>query len=172
MIESGYSLRWTKRMNRSPGDEPKGIGGWLLLLAFSLVALPGRVAMNQKDAREAFSSPELAALIRSDSPTYDVNWFVLYSCALPALYVVGFLGLILLPYFFTKSRLFPLAFSLFAAFVVALNTVELIASFKAPGVDASYRESIIIQGTVGSSVLILWTLYLFRSRRARNTFTN
>ncbi|MEO6381044.1 MAG: DUF2569 domain-containing protein, partial [Nitrobacter sp.] len=147
--------------------EPRGIGGWLLLISFGQVVGPLRllVALGQTyfdpDARKGFEEFPLAS----------------YG-ELASLLALTLLAIPTAILFFRKSRYFPRFFicELVAAFVVPALSVIWTALTLSTQLGGSVSEFLVLDSQeiaqfalAGISALI-WIPYTLKSRRLRNTF--
>jgi hypothetical protein len=151
-------------------NEPRGIGGWLGLLAFGILTNPARLGSNLENARRAYANAEIHALIDWGSRFYDRNWANLYFFDVQVAPILIAGAVLLIPLFFMKHRWFPKAFAAFTAVVTIVRLLTLFFVMNANSTSPRFRWMVLIEASVGTAVMLAWTIYLFKSRRARNTF--
>ncbi len=151
-------------------QELQGIGGWLILLALALISAPVKLFDYSNMMASQFNEPSVLALTTQGSPSYDARWMALRLIE-TAGYGLGAIGVVLLiGLFFSKHRFFPLAFTLYAGWMVALNLTSYYLVQSTPAISERYggNDPVAIAALLGSTAL--WTSYLWYSRRAKLTF--
>jgi hypothetical protein len=152
-------------------QELRGIGGWLILLAFVVIALPGNLLRHSEQAARLFRSPSAQPFLTSGSPYFDAHWQALalietagFGCAfVPAV--------ALIPLFFFKHRYFPTAFSMFGCYLAALAAAQLYCALIIPTMSLEFRGAVVTTSIASMAGVSIWIAYVFRSRRVRLTFT-
>ena len=117
-----------------------------------------------------FNEPTILALTTQGSPSYDARWMALRLIE-TAGYGLGWIGAVLLiGLFFSRHRFFPLAFTLYAGWMVALNLTSYYLVQSTPAISERHGGSDVVAlgAMLGSTAL--WTGYLWYSRRAKLTF--
>jgi len=152
-------------------QELRGLGGWLIWLAIILIGTPGNLSSHAEKAERVFHAPAMAALITPGTATYDPRWQTLVTIETSVTKWAVMPSLMLILLFFLKHRYFPMGFSLFACFMMALAIIRAYLVFSTPSTSDAYRNSVAGPTIVTLAFLAAWTTYLFRSRRVRLTFT-
>ncbi len=150
-------------------DSPRGIGGWLslvalglgfslLLLSFGVVA--GIVAVIPANLRSIAEGVPGAAL------------FEIVTLAASAILLAGYIYLNIL--FYKKKRTFPRYMIAAIALSICLGVIEYALcpgdAFGSDWGDLSTRLA--VQGLWSFFTGMLWIMYLLRSRRVKATFVN
>lgn len=150
--------------------EPKGLGGWLIVVGIGLVVAPVRIAVACVQTYvPLFQNGAWQLLTTPGTGTYHPLWApVLLGELLVNLgFFAAFLVLIFL--FVRRARMFPrlyiavLALNLAFLFVDAL----LLDSLAASGSQTETVWTPLLQGLASAAI---WIPYMLRSRRVRNTF--
>lgn len=152
-------------------QELQGIGGWLLLLALAILSAPVKLFDYSGMMASQFNEPSILALTTQGSPSYDARWMTLRLIE-TAGYGLGAIGAVLLiGLFFSRHRFFPLAFTLYAGWMVALHLTSYYLVQSTPAIFARYggNDPVAMGALLASTAL--WTSYLWYSRRAKLTFT-
>jgi hypothetical protein len=153
-------------------EEPRGLGGWLILVAIGLVITAVRTGyLVMRDFLPLVTGGGWTALTDPASEAYHPLWGPLLvfefvgSSAIIAVAVIGLL------FFFQRARAFPnVMIGLYLGglgFVIADYLVsEMIPAVADMGDTEALRE-------IGRSATasLIWVPYMLRSRRVRNTFT-
>jgi hypothetical protein len=159
-------------MESAPIDqEPKKIGGWLILVAIGVVFSPLRICFSLATIfPPIFSDGTWEALTTAGSEFYSPLWGPLLIGEI--VYNLGiFLASIYVAYlFFSKKKEFPtwyaglalisIVFILVDAFLVTLILPEI------PIFDSDTISALI--PSLGA--IVIWTPYLFLSQRSKETF--
>ena len=146
--------------------ELRGIGGWLILLAIGIITMPGGLLKNCGMPRAPSKSPILQGYVTSDS-----RWHALEIIQTAGNGIAVLPALFLIPLFFCKHRFFPTAFATLAAWLTATRLVEAYLVIAIPTTSPAYRAEVLSSAFASPIILVIWTTYLFRSKRARLTFT-
>jgi predicted secreted protein len=150
--------------------EPKGLGGWLVVVGIGLVVAPIRIAVACVQTYvPLFQNGSWELLTTPGTGTYHPLWAPLLLGEL--LVNLGFLQLflVLIFLFLRRARMFPrlyiavLALNLAFLFVDAL----LLDSLAATGSRTETAWTPLLQGLASAAI---WIPYMLRSRRVRNTF--
>ena len=150
---------------------PRGIGGWLVLMAIGLVVQPFRLLGFLAQGLKTLEGDTWRRLTTPSSPAYHPAWGAVIVVELLA--NVAFLAgaCVLLYLFFTKRALFPKVAVGFLAASAIFQVAELAVGYALLGNAAATGKDI---GPMMLVVLsaVIWTLYLLQSRRVANTFVN
>jgi len=155
-----------RRAEADPG--PVGLGGWLVLPVFAMLAAPITAAVTLSEIWPLAWEPALSAAQRL------VIWFELVANTLVK--VVAPVGLLVV--FFQRKRIFPLLCVTWLAAGVTVMLLDLLfvyqafrAYYDSPGVVFWDQQ---IQRDLGSAVFgaAIWIPYMLNSKRVRNTFVN
>jgi transglutaminase-like putative cysteine protease len=151
--------------------QPKGLGGWLSILFIHIFFLCYSWLSDFYTYLSIILSQNQWMMI---SNPLSENFYVVRAplCLVItmtqyALLTVFFLSIIM---FFKKKNLFPitcicaLGFSLFLSVFISLSTLKLL--------DEAYTGREIAQDIKTGFWVIIWTCYLLRSKRVKNTFMN
>ncbi len=169
---------WLYRRQSAPLEAPPligdpeltGLGGWLVLIGIGVCVSPLMVGSTMIRAKGAYSLTTWAALTTPSSATYNAWWA-------PAL-IFELLGnltrlawsVLLVVFFFQRRASFPILYIALVVSTVLFFGCDHIFYQMIPTVaektDAKYS------GRVAGSVLgaIIWTLYMLKSQRVKNTF--
>jgi hypothetical protein len=154
-----------KSQDTPANAEPAGIGGWLGLLAFGLVA--GTLKSVVK-AGQLWSSADMSTAFRK-FPAF-ANGALMLDLGYLLLFILA-IGL-----FFNKSRKFPplFIFALITSIVIPLLVVvwailTLPSSFEIAQLFGHEEIAQIVVGLIGAA---LWIPYILKSKRVANTFVN
>lgn len=143
-----------------------GIGGWLILLAFGLLATPLRIAADSKDLWYVYSS--LQASILSDQ--YGMGMLAVIAGEIVGNIAMVVAMLFIIGLFFARRHTFPRALIGFflLSFVFwgadTLATRHFLPPEEIDPADAGQR----LRMGIGA---VIWSLYLRKSERVRATFT-
>lgn len=156
---------WTaKRSPTHPDGGPVGFGGWLLLLAIGQTLAPLKTLASLVVTIQAFD--EVGTMPGG-------NFAMFGEVALMIAFLV--LQLVVAALMYRRSSLFPRFFlvQLFALAIFFVVDALLVASLGVASSEVAFNQvytPYIVGGYVGSFLgTALWTLYVFKSRRVRNT---
>jgi hypothetical protein len=150
-----------------PADEPVGIGGWLVLLAIGVCFQPVFVLASTPDTVAVFDPEILGGLVLG--PDGQVLWSNLcYVCVGVAGFAAMLVGAVLqIAVFFMRRRSFVPVFITLRAIDLAAGGAWVLVTSSVTGAPQLTE----IPRLTGASIsAVLWTLYVLRSRRVRNTF--
>lgn len=165
--DCGFDFR-TGKGGQTPAG-PRGIAGWLILVAIGLCVSPLRLGAN------------LIELVKG----FDAAWGVLATPGTPSYHWMGapllasevFIGIVLLGWsvvliylFFNKKRSFPRSAITFMVASVVLVTADLLVALMIPAVrqlDHTNEIRAIVQGLVAAAI---WIPYFNKSTRVHATF--
>ena len=160
----------------SPPLDPNltGLGGWLILLGFGLVVgllvnVGALVRMSH-----AYSIQNWRAYTDPTNAGYNALTVPLLLFELFNRLTLLIFGILLVVLFFQKRRIFPILLIIYLSIQFITVTLDqgLARSIKAKGVVTNSHATAI--QPVGQSLvpLIIWSLYLTRSKRVKLTFQN
>ena len=153
-----------------PATGPKGLGGWLVLLAIGLIIMPLRLLGVLGQDLKAFTGDTWRSLTNPESPAYHPAWgpVIFAETLVNAAFLAG--SFVLLNLFFNRRASFPrmaiiflLASALFQLVEVIVGRLLLGSVVAQAGLDAL---------AIAAVSATIWTTYLLRSRRVANTFVN
>lgn len=142
---------------------PKGIGGWLTLMAIGQVLGPLRVAAN---VMTEYSSAEMLAAFKAiPLATYGV--LVIEVAYMVLVCVTAFV-------FFAQKRIFKL---MFTWEVIGMLAVYLLSALWISGTTTVPVSKLLNADEIGKSLGafiagLIWLGYVSSSKRVRNTFVN
>ena len=151
-------------------QELQGIGGWLILLALAILSAPVKLFDYSSMMASQFNEPAILALTTQGSPSYDARWMALRLIETAGYGLGGIGAVLLIGLFFSRHRFFPLAFTLYAGWMVMLNLTSYYLVQTTPAISEQYggNDPVAMGALLGSTAL--WTSYLWYSRRAKLTF--
>ncbi len=154
-----------------PDGEPRGLGGWLVLVAIGLIITPLRLGLELTQAYiPIFAAEYWSVLTDPSSEAYHpllAPLIVFGSIGHLVLIAVAVAGMVL---FFRRSPAFPKLMVSFYLGGLGFVAIDLFGSSFIPDVAATDDQSslrVIIQSI---STCVIWIPYMYRSRRVRNTF--
>lgn len=157
--------------SRAGGPRPRGLGGWLILVALGLIATPIRLAVNVTgNLFPILTSGQWEELTTPGSVAYHALWAPLIIFEVFANLFFMILALILIFLFFTKSERFPRVYIAFLmlnlVFVVGDSLLAgLIPAIAADNSPESNQE--VVRSLIGTAI---WVPYMLVSKRVKNTF--
>ncbi|MBD3402836.1 DUF2569 family protein [candidate division GN15 bacterium] len=155
----------------SIGNEPKGIGGWLLLPLLSLCISPILILVSLTDEYiPIFTEGIWELLTTPGSEAYHPNWAPVLIYEMVGNLLLGLAAIVLLVFMLNKHHLFPKLYIAFLAgnllFVISdhllARSIPMVAEMADPD---GFRE---IARAVGGAVI--WIPYMLKSERVANTF--
>jgi hypothetical protein len=149
-------------------DGPKGLGGWLILVGFGIIAGPVfKTFILISIYIPIFTSGQLSGLMKSDPGLGGLIQFeaIGHILLLAASLYLAFL-------FFSKKLQFPkwfITFTLIALTFVAIDTLiaPLVTSALSYSEPQHFKD--LAQTAVSAAI---WIPYMLRSKRVKNTFVN
>jgi hypothetical protein len=152
------------KLQKPPQSGPNGLGGWLALLGFGLVA--GMLKSLVKTG-QSWSSVDTSSFRQFPAAAYggliiDATWLLLFVCAVAL--------------FFKKSRKFPslLVFLLITSMVMPF-IIAIWARLTLPNgfeITQLFGPEEIGQMIAGLISAVLWIPFVLKSKRVANTFVN
>jgi hypothetical protein len=151
----------------------EGLGGWLILVCIGLILNPIYVVfLIWTEFLPAFEPETWDLMTNPTSEYYNPYWtpVIIGELVGNAVYLV--LSLFLLWLFFTKKRLFPMAFIFMYAYQFAFITLDsYVVSLVFPEIAMFDEEFLKQLGRTSISGLI-WITYMCVSKRVKATFVN
>jgi hypothetical protein len=152
----------------------KGLGGWLILLGIGLiVGILAHIGVLIKSSH-AYSIQNWRAYTDPANTAYNALTAPLLLFELFTELTFLFFGILLVVLFFQKRRVFPILLIIYLLFQFIAVTVDqgLAQTIRVKGVITNTHAAPI--PPVGKTLvpLIVWTLYLTRSKRVKLTFQN
>jgi hypothetical protein len=152
----------------------KGLGGWLILLGFGLIVGDLVHAGFLIKSSHAYSSQNWRVYTDSANAEYNPLTAPLLLLELFTQLTLLFFGILLVVLFFQKRRTFPMLVIIYLSFQFIAITLDhgLAQTIKVKGVITNTHPTAI--QPVGQTLLplIIWSLYLTRSKRVKLTFQN
>lgn len=152
------------------GGGPRGIGGWLVLVAIGLVARPVVSVVSLVRMAPALSAEAWAGLTAPGGSAFHPLWAPLLLFEVAANVALAVADVLLAVLFFQRRRAFPRGFIalLVAQVVVALVDLAGTAAVPGDGAGSSAAQVRLVVSTLVASAV--WIAYLLRSRRVKLTF--
>lgn len=160
------------KLGKAASNEPKGIGGWLLLPAAGLVIMPFRMAYQfHQEILPALAPETWNALTSTGSPAYHPFFGVTIIFEAAANVVLFCFTLWLLVLFFKKSKKFPRLAIIWLLAIGVVQIIDFLLIQQIPAV-ASQPAGMDAIKYIGRSIvgIIIWVPYFLRSQRVKNTF--
>lgn len=150
---------------------PKGLGGWLVLVAIGIIATPIKLTLLLLNTfLPMFKDGTMQALTTPGSEHYHPLWIVIvgYEALGNGLFIMAFIGLAVL--FFSRSRRFPRLYIVALLANLAFLLGDEVIGSQIPAVVASGNTESI--GEIAKSLVAccLWVPYMLVSKRVKNTF--
>ena len=152
-------------------EEPRGLGGWLILPAIGLFILPIRLFFSlNNDFLPIFQQGYWEILTTPGSEAYHELWapLIIFEVIGNIFFVI--FDIILIFLFFVKSFRFPVLYIVFLALNLTFVAADLFFANSIPAVAAQNdAESVmqIVRSIIGA---IIWIPYFLVSVRVKNTF--
>lgn len=160
-------------LDGSNGNEPNGIGGWLILIAINLVwtLLSALQVINTVCITFIFNGA-LEELSTPGSTAYSALWKPTILFELASNILTLLLSIVLIYLFFRKKKIFPKVFIgllLFRILVNLINAVFTLFLSKSTSIDTSSN----LAAPIAQPILqvVIWGYYMLNSVRVKNTFT-
>ena len=153
------------------GEAPRGLGGWLILVAIGLIVSPLRIGYFLiKEFVPIFEKGYWAILTTPGSDAYHPLWEPLLIFEIAGNFIFLVTGIILIFLFFAKSYRLPILMVAYLAlnllFVVSdFLFADLIPAVAAQNDSESVRE--LVRAIAGA---IIWIPYFLVSKRVKSTF--
>lgn len=151
-------------------NEPRGLGGWLILVMIGLILSPIKIGiLIGSIVFPLFQGGTWEVLTTPGSEHYHPLWapLLIFEFTINGTLILA--GVALLVLFFTKSRRFPRMFILYVAVTLIFQIADYVLGEQIPAVAAESAESTVeIARTVITA--IIWVPYMLVSKRVKNTF--
>lgn len=153
-------------------NKPKGLGGWLVLLALGLVVTPFRMGFQfYRDMLPALAPETWNALTNSGSAAYHPFWGPLIIFEVVANLALFVFTLWLIWLFFNKSKRVPKLIIIWLVLLAAMQTIDLLFANQIPAVAAQPTDPESIKDLIRPVVsAAIWIPYFLKSKRVKNTF--
>ncbi len=149
---------------------PRGVGGWLILVAIQVFLNPVALLFGTFENPESLQSAVWHNLTTPDSEAYHVLWAPMLIFELLTNLGLLALSVVLIPLFLWKHRWFRWGYLAFLIARMFLLGLDLALGSRIPAVQASlgYKDS----RELGQAILaaLIWGSYIMVSVRVRNTF--
>jgi hypothetical protein len=141
----------------------QGIRGWLLLVAVSVVTAPIMAGVTI-----AMVFPLLSSLSDLISYNSTAGFLVIFSAIGQVLFLL--MGIFAIFKFFKKQKVFPKLFIALLATGIVLGAADLaILNLLSPGETIEHSKNAARLGVQGFWSLV-WSTYMFKSKRVKATF--
>ena len=152
---------------------PKGLRGWLILVAIMVVAAPIRIAVESAVTfYPIFSSATWSQMTDLANPAYDLRLTVIILAEIAANAALALAWFYTAYLFFTKSHRFPLWFRSVLIGAILFILVDAFA-IKLVMPDTPLFDETTIKNLVrGVVAAAIWVPYSLLSKRVRNTFVD
>jgi hypothetical protein len=151
-------------------QELRGLGGWLILLAIGLIAIPGGLLSHGQQMGQQFQQPGIEPFVTPGTAAYDPRWQMLFTIETTAHGIAVIPALLIIILFFFKHRFFPVGFLMLAAYLMLLTFVRFFLVVSTSTIAQTYQSPIVLQSLFSLLVPGVWMAYILRSRRVRLTF--
>jgi hypothetical protein len=153
-------------------NEPRGIGGWLILPALGLIITPFRMGFQfYHDLLPVLASETWNALTDSGSAAYHPLWGPVLIFEVVANLALFAYTLWLLWLFFNKSKRVPRLFIIWLALLAVTQIIDLLLTNQIPAVASQPTDPESIKDVARSIIgAAIWIPYFMKSRRVDNTF--
>jgi hypothetical protein len=147
---------------------PRGIGGWLLLVALGLVAQPFRLVSTMAQTYAPLDADTWRQLTTPGMQAYHPMWGPLLTFEIAGNIVLVIGSVVLLFLFFAKKRIFPRAVVMFmVASLIFLAADELLGNMI-PDITSDHKSiTEIIRYALTAAI---WIPYFLTSKRVKATF--
>jgi hypothetical protein len=158
-----------------PGDAHlKGLGGWLVLVGIGLVGAFIIRLVYFIRVSSVYSSVHWNSITDTVSATYDKMYAPVLLFELFGRLTLFIFGILVAVLFFRKKRIFPITFIVYLwgqSLIVILN-LALYHTLADRTIAAHAIKTTTATLVPAFISLMIWTLYLLRSRRVKMTFLN
>lgn len=146
-----------------------GLGGWLLLVGFAVIARPVNILLALGDSLSFLDLHLWNVLTSPDSARYHMFWgpLIVFETVVNILLLCA--SLLVLVLFFQKRRTFPFLYSILLASTLAVVVVDYLLVHTVDTAAATTADS---TKTVSQAVFaaLIWIPYLQISKRVKSTF--
>lgn len=149
--------------------EPKGLGGWLVLVGIGVSITPLFIVLSLVRTGPTYAVSTWVRLTTPGGGAYNAFWAPTLLFELVGNVTLLVFGCLQLWTFFRRKRLFPALFVIFVCARVVVSLVDTLLAQMIPAVDD--RAELNWETNLRALLYgVLWTAYMFRSRRVKNTF--
>ena len=159
---------WPRGPAAHPSD-PRGLGGWLVLVGIGVTIQPIRVLFTIANTASTYTATSWARLTTPGASGYDALWAPTLLLELVVNIAMVVFGVQLAVLFFRRHRWFPALFVIFSAARAAFISLDLILAHSIPALEGRHGNDV-AQHAGAVLATVLWISYMFQSRRVRNTF--
>ncbi|HEX6591249.1 MAG TPA: DUF2569 domain-containing protein [Moraxellaceae bacterium] len=152
-------------------NDVKGIGGWLILPAIGLIAIPIQIALSfYTDYLPIFRDGGWELLTTPGSEHYHPLWArtIVYEIIGSAAYLL--FGLYVAFLFFSKSYKFPAFMIVLLVANIVLAAGSLYLADLIPAIEAGEKMQMSSEITRAVLSALIWIPYFVVSKRVKNTF--
>lgn len=166
IARAGY--RFDPVVNVNPVPELIGIGGWLILLGFSLLGSLVRIGMNLQVMVDALAADNWALVTSYGSASYHALWAPLLLFELVCNLGMLVFATLIIVMFLQRRSAFPRLAIAFYVVGFVFQSADSLVSTALPDVTFEAKEFVrLASAAIGTA---LWSAYLTVSRRVRSTF--
>jgi len=151
-------------------DGPRGIGGWLILVAIQVCLNPVTLLFGTFDNPESFQAATWHNLTLPDSAAYHVLWAPLLIFELLTNLSLLAVSVVLVPLFFSKHRWFRWGYLAFLIARMLLLGLDLALGSRIPAVQEYLGPKEFTELGRATVAALIWGGYVLVSVRVRNTF--
>lgn len=157
-------------MNSISG-EPRGLGGWLILISIGLFVTPIRLAISlYNDFLPIFTTGSWQIVTTPGSESYHHLWAPLIIFEIGGNIFFIIFDIILISLFFAKSYRFPILYMAFLALNLLFVAGDFFFADLIPDVATEDNADSIKELTRSIMGVIIWIPYCLVSKRVKNTF--
>jgi transglutaminase-like putative cysteine protease len=149
-------------------DRLRGLGGWLVLVAFGLIARPFMMLWAIVQGWPSMTVDGWRVLTDHSSHSYNVIWAPYLVWALIVNLTLFAASVLALVFFFQRRRIFPKVFiGILVAGILTAFVDGAVSKSLPGGTDVAETD----HGARGIVTGVIWCFYMVQSRRVRVTFT-
>ena len=167
-----YLVIVTKQPHRSTvAEEPRGLGGWLIIVAISLCISPIKSVFSvMNDLLPIFREGYWDMLTTPGSEVYHRLWvlLIIFEVIGNAFFII--FSIILIPLFFTKFYRFPTLMIVFIASSFLFQISDFFLADLIPIVASENDGEFVAELFNTIFKAMIWIPYLLSSKRVKNTF--
>lgn len=155
-----------------PGANLEGLGGWLILIAIMLISHFVLRLTHFARFSGIYSTASWRIITDTASPGYDPMLAPVLLIQLFSRLALFIFGALLIVLFFRKKRTFPAFFIIYLAaqFAVGFITLALCVTLKPGSIASDLLKTNSVAAGQTIVPLLVWSLYIVRSRRVKQTF--
>ncbi|MGA2641974.1 MAG: DUF3857 domain-containing protein [Spirochaetia bacterium] len=151
--------------------KPSGLGGWLILVGFGILATPFIVAITMQKVWPLYSVANWHDLTAQSGArhTPGLQAYLIYVIVFNAALVAG--SILLAVLFFQRRRLFPRAYIWFLVFTAATGIASNLLDSWLGAQGGDKASGALFQSLIQACAQLgIWIPYMLRSVRVKNTF--